>query len=682
MPGSSLQEANERGKMLLQKGRFTEAEDTVRRVLSEDPGNNDAMYLLAVCQRYRNDLSGALDTLESLKKSRPAYGRAFQEEGHVHVAAGKSSAAVEAYRHAISLNNSLIASWRALATLLTSQGDRHSAAEALQQFGKLDALPAELLSVRNMTAEGRVYRAERLCRHFLKANPRHVEGMRLLANLGVKSGVLDDAEFILESAVEFEPENTLARLDYVHVLYRRQKFEESHEQARILRDSDPRNIDYRICYANQCVAIGDYDTALEIYLDVISKHPDIASLHLVHGHALKTVGRVNDAVGAYRCAYTARRSFGDAYWSLANLKTYQFTAKEVSLMLELEADSATLLDDRVHFSFALGKHFENVEVYESAAKFYNHGNYLRRAQHRYDARNMSARLDLQKEVCTEIFLESKSGGGYQAPDPIFILGMPRAGSTLLEQILASHSQIDGTLELPDIPALAYRLNGRRQLEDEPRYPGILGELSAQQLKKFGAAYISGTRVHRRGAAFFIDKLPNNFRHIGLIHLILPNAKIIDARRHPMACCFSGYKQLFSTGQEFSYGMDDIGRYYCDYVELMDHWDEVLPGKILRVHYEDIVADTEAEVHRILDHCGLSFEQACVDFFKTERSIRTPSSEQVRQPIYTSGLEQWRNFEPWLDPLKSSLQPVLDRYPIRAESNPDIAPFGSSAKLSD
>jgi hypothetical protein len=275
---------------------------------------------------------------------------------------------------------------------------------------------------------------------------------------------------------------------------------------------------------------------------------------------------------------------------------------------------------------------------------------------------MTHRLALQREYCTAELFERHQDSGYAAGDPIFVVGLPRAGSTLLEQILASHSQVDGTLELPNIPAMAFRLAGRRRIDEEPLYPAVLQDLSADKLRQMGKEFIDETQVHRKGAPFFIDKMPNNFRHIGLIRLILPNAKIIDARRHPLACCFSGFKQLFASGQEFTYGLREIGLYYRDYVELMDHWDDVLPGRILRVQYEDVVADLETQVRRILEYCELPFEQACIEFHQTERAVRTPSSEQVRQPIYTSGLEQWRNFEPWLGPLKEALGPVLERYP--------------------
>jgi tetratricopeptide (TPR) repeat protein len=567
---------------LLQDGRIEASADLARKLLRASPDNDEALYILAVCQRYLKQFDSALDSLDKLKALRPAYGRAWQEEGHVHIAAGDALEAKKAFQQAVARNNSLIASWKALIGLSSNDHDRKLFEEASEQYRRLAALPAELLSVRNMMIEKQLFKAEQLCRSFLKKNPKNVEGMRLLADLGVKSQVLDDAEFILESAVEFEPDNRFARFDYIHVLYRRQKYSESLEQARILLALEPDNPDYKITYANQCVATDDYDTALEIYDNLadqsVNKRP---GLHLVRGHALKTIGGLEDAIESYRRSYRARPDFGDAYWSLANLKTYRFTNTEVTTMREAEKATTTALDDRIHLCFALGKHFEDDQGFEISADYYLRGNALKKDEQRYDARRMSERLALQQEFCSRDFFATNSGVGYKAPDPIFIVGLPRAGSTLLEQILASHSQVDGTLELPNIISLAERLNGRRRIQDESRYPAILGKLAAEDFKKFGEKYIADTQIHRKGAAFFIDKMPNNFRHIALIHLILPNAKIIDARRHPMACCFSGFKQLFASGQEFTYGLQEIGTYYKDYVELMDHWDRVLPGKSLR-----------------------------------------------------------------------------------------------------
>ena len=333
-------------------------------------------------------------------------------------------------------------------------------------------------------------------------------------------------------------------------------------------------------------------------------------------------------------------------------------------MLTLTERMDIAFADRVNLCFSLGKAFEDKGEWEKSFEQYERGNDLKAVQSRYSADDVGAELQAQADVCTKELFEKQGGKGHPAPDPIFILGLPRAGSTLLEQIIASHSQVDGTLELPNILSMSYQLRGRKRAKINGRYPRILHELSEERLQELGRRFIEDTQIHRKGAPFFIDKMPNNFRHIGLINLILPNAKIIDARRHPMACCFSGFKQHFAEGQEFTYGLENIGTYYKDYIALMDHWDEVLPGKILRVQYEDVVADTEAQVRRILDYLELPFEQACVDFHKTKRSVRTASSEQVRQPIFRSGLEQWRNFEPWLDPLKQALGPeILKRYPI-------------------
>ena len=308
--------------------------------------------------------------------------------------------------------------------------------------------------------------------------------------------------------------------------------------------------------------------------------------------------------------------------------------------------------DRVHLSFALGKALEDRGDDEASFKHYGEGNALKRAQTRYSADAMTREMEAQKEACTDDLFAKHAGSGHNAPDPIFILGLPRAGSTLLEQILASHSQIDGTLELPNILALAHRLRGKRA--GQSRYPQVLHDLTSDQLSKFGEQFIADTRIHRQGAPFFIDKMPNNFRHIGLIHLVLPNAKIIDARRAPMDCCFSGFKQLFAEGQEFTYGLHEVGRYYADYVELMDHWDAVLPGEVLRVQHEDVLDDLEGQTHRMLEFIGVPFEQACLDFHKTDRAVRTASSEQVRQPINRKGQDAWKPFEPWLGPLKEAL----------------------------
>ncbi len=387
-----------------------------------------------------------------------------------------------------------------------------------------------------------------------------------------------------------------------------------------------------------CSAAGWLDEGIALYREILDSDPGRSELHLLTGHARKTVGAFDDAIESYRQAYRRRPDFGDAFWSLANTKTYRFSDGEIRHIKRYEQAGNIAGDDRIHLCFAAGKALEDRADYDASFAYYERGNALKMTENRYKAEVNENRAAAQVETCTRELFESRPGVGFDCPDPIFIVGLPRAGSTLLEQILASHSLVDGTMELHDILALAQRLRGR-QAEKNSRYPGILHELDDDYFRRFGEQYIEQTRAYRGRAPLFIDKMPNNFMPIGLIRLILPNAKVIDARRSPMACCFSCFKQLFGEGQEFTYGLEEVGRYDRNYVRLMDHWDEVLPGFVLRVMHEDVVDDLETKVRRVLDFCGLPFEENCIEFHKTERNIRTPSSEQVRQPIFREGLER-------------------------------------------
>jgi hypothetical protein len=382
-----------------------------------------------------------------------------------------------------------------------------------------------------------------------------------------------------------------------------------------------------------------------------------------YGHTLKTVGRVDDAIREYRTSIGLRPATGEAYWSLANLKTFRFETKDIEAMRAQIVPEGGDPEDQAHLAFALGKALEDQQAFDESFRYYAHGNAVRRQHHRYDAKVNVVNTARQIRGLDRAFFAERQGWGCAAPDPIFIVGLPRAGSTLLEQVLASHSKVEGTAELPDIIAISRKLGKKSRKNPASDYPEILRTLSKQQVGELGESYMQTTRVQRRGAPFFIDKMPNNFQHIGLIHLILPNAKIIDARRHPMAGCFSCFKQLFARGQTFTYDLADLGRYYRDYVALMDHWDAVLRDRVHRVQYEEMVADSEGQIRRLLDYCGLEFEEQCLRFYETERAVRTPSSEQVRQPIYKEGLEQWRHYEKHLEPLKKALGPILDRYPI-------------------
>lgn len=640
----------------LQAGRFADGLALARALLDHTPEDGEALYLAAVAARYLRDFAAAAAYLDRLHAAMPEYGRAWQEAGHLALAQGQEAAALAAFQRATRFNPALAASWREQARLLAATGRDGEARLATFQQQRLARLPRELVAVTNHLAEGRLLRAEEICRHYLRTHPardaHHVEGMRLLARIGIEFGVLEEAEFLLESALAFRPDDVQLRLDYIDALRRRQNFARARAEAETLYQRDPDSPVFQSRLAIESMAVGDYDRGLALFDRVLEQRPGDPANLTSKGHALKTTGAGAEAIASYRAAIAARPDHGDAWYALANLKTYRFSDDELARMQTQAARGDLAFMDRVHLAFALGKAHEDRGDYAASFAAYDEGNRLKRAQTRYSADAMSAELARQKEACTPELFAQHWGAGHDAPDPIFILGLPRAGSTLLEQILASHSQVDGTLELPDILALAHRLRGRRVGEN--LYPQALHDLTADQLAQFGRDFIANTRIHRASAPFFIDKMPNNFRHIGLIHLILPNAKIIDARRDPMDCCFSGFKQLFAEGQEFTYGLTEVGRYYADYVDLMDHWDTVLPGKVLRVRHEDVLDDLEGQTRRMLDYLGLPFEEACLDFHKTARAVRTASSEQVRQPINRKGQGAWKPFEPWLDELTAAL----------------------------
>ncbi len=623
--------------------------------LEADPEHVDALYLQAVALRYSGALSEAACVVDALISRSPLDGRVFQEQGHVLTALGKPVPALAAYQRAGQLNPALRASFEAQIRLLEGSGRQRELIYAQEQLERLRGLPKALVAVLDLAAQNKLMRAESLCRRFLQELPDHVEGMRILADIGVRLGVLEDAEFLLESAVAFEPAHVEARIDYVGVLRKRQKFEAALQQAQSLLASAPDNPRFQSLCAVEYMQMGAYDKALDLLQAVLAKLPDDAATLTTRGHALKTCGRTEEAVTSYRRALVAQPRHGEAYYALSNLKTYRFTNDELAQMRALDADVGLSQADRSYLSFALGKAYEDRRDYESAFSFYAQGNRIKRATSRYDARSLAEEFAHTRAVCGAGFFATRQSWGADSRDPIFIVGLPRAGSTLLEQILSSHSQVDGTLELPNVLSLAQRLRRRRVEGKRAGYPQVLASLSEADCRAFGEAYIEDTRIHRHGAPLFIDKMPNNFRHIGLIRLMLPHARVIDARREPMACCFSGFKQLFAEGQEFSYDLEDIGRYYRDYERLMAHWDEVLPGFVLRVRHEDVVADLEGQVRRLLDFCGLPFESACLRYYETQRSVRTPSSEQVRQPIFQDSVAQWKHFEPWLGPLQAALE---------------------------
>jgi len=539
-------------------------------------------------------------------------------------------------------------------------GNSRDAELAAAHVATLDRLAPEVVTATAMFCDGDFALAEQVIRPYFLQHGDDVEAMRLLARIGMELDVLDDAEVLLEAVLQKAPDYDAARHDYAATLVKRHKPTQALGELDKLLARQPGNQLFRTTYANAVVGVGDHERALTLYRELLPTAANASEVHLSIAHSLKTLGRTGEAIDAYRASCAARPNYGDAYWSLANLKTYRFADEELARMRLEESNTRTGPADRYHLCFALGKALEDRGDYAASFGYYERGNALKKATTHYRPESTELNTRLQKEVCTREFFAARAGVGCPAPDPIFIVGLPRSGSTLIEQILASHSQVEGTMELAEIPRLVHQLNARDAggagaAEGDPPYPRALTSLTPRDFAALGEDYLARTRIYRvAGRPFFIDKMPNNFRHIGLIHLILPRARIIDARREPMACCFSNFKQLFASGQEFTYSLDDIARYYRTYVELMRHWDEVLPGKVLRVQHEDVVNDLETNVRRILAFCGLDFEPACLEFWKTQRSVRTASSEQVRRPIFKEGLDQWRHFEPWLSPLKTAL----------------------------
>ncbi len=657
MDKDQIQQNLAQAQKMLMQGNLDGAQRIITDVLKEEADNKAALYIQAVLYRYNQKLDKAESTLGTLLTQSPEFGRAHQELGYVFKSKGELKDAIIAFQQAVKANPALTGAWHELVQLFKTVNNQPEALKAEQQLLRLQSLPKELLAVINYLHEDKLVKAEKLCRAFLRVNPTHTEAMRLLADIASRFGVLNEAEFLLENAINFAPNEIQLRLDYIQVLRKAQKFEIAYKASKDLLETDPENPVFLSHYAIQAMQAGDYSESLTYFDKVLTKLPADAATHTSKGHALKTLGHQEKAIESYKQAISHAPEYGDAWYGLANLKTYSFNGEEIALMQKQVEQKAISVAAKTQIYFSLGKVFEDQKDYGKSFDNYTAGNALRHAESRYDADGMDKELQAQKAICTPALIKNTKGQGCEAIDPIFIVGLPRAGSTLIEQILASHSMVDGTMELPNILMIAQELRQRKTVDAEDGYPNILNQLDADQLRALGERYLAETKQHRGNAQFFTDKMPNNFRHIPLIKLILPNAKIIDARRDPMACCFSGFKQLFAEGQEFTYSLSSMGRYYRGYVDLMDYYDQVMPEAIHRVIYENMVADSETEIRKLLDYCGLPFEEACLDFHKTERAVKTASSEQVRQKINTKGLEAWKPFEDYLGPLKEALGPL-------------------------
>ena len=654
----NLRIAVQHASEMLANKAFIEAIQQGQEILKIIPGEPNAIYVIACAQRELGQLESARETLIHLLELTPKFALAHQELAFTLHQLDLIKPAVSALKKALDIQANLPQSWQLLSKLCLLLGENTQSELAYNRYLQFSAKFPLLREALQAFIEGNLQVSEVHCRKHLKEQPNDVSAIRLLAEIAIKLGVYPDAEQLLVRCLRLAPDYQLARLNYAHVLNKRDKCQVAMEQIDILEKHQADAPPHQIIKAAILVRQGKFREAIDLYTNLTTRFPDQAGLFTSRGHAQKTIGEQVEAIDSYRRAISCSPSYGEAYWSLANLKTFRFSPEEISQMQNLMGRQDLPVLDKINISFALGKALEDNKLYSQSFECYTQGNALKQQTERYDPNETTVITDRTIKTCVASLFDVNKGQGCQSPDPIFIVGLPRSGSTLIEQILASHSLVDGTKELPDIISIVRQLSGRKRHQDVSRYPEILSSLSAEQLRALGEEYMAQTRVHRALAPFFIDKMPNNFAHIGLIKLILPNAKIIDARRHPMSTCFSGFKQLFANGQSFTYGLENIGRYYLDYIRLMDHWHEVLPEQVLTVNYEQVVNDFENQVRRILAYCGLEFEATCLEFYNNERAVNTASSEQVRQPIYHKGLEAWRPFDQHLLPLKNILNPLL------------------------
>lgn len=639
------------------------AEALAAEFLAAVPGHQMALLFQGIASRLAGNLDTAIDILTRLTASSPDAPLVHLQLGLALRGSGRNEDAVQSMRRAVTLKPDFSDAWLALADLLTALGVRDGADEAFTMYVRHSANDPHLREPAAALRENRVADAENQLRRHVEQHPTDVAALCMLADVVERDDRLKEAEALLERCLELAPGYKRARHNYAVVLLRRNKAPEAlQETGRLLAD-DPGNPDLRKLRAAVLVRLREYGESIAICESLLDEDPNQITVWTSLGHMLKSVGRREDSVNAYRKAIALEPRFGEPYWSLANLKTFSFTDQELEAMRTQLAAPGPSDEDRIHFYFAIGRALEDRTEYAESFRHYAEGNRIRRKNRLYKADELSDHVRRCIALFTPEFFAGHSPCDTGTAEPIFILGLPRTGSTLVEQILSSHSSVEGTMELPDISAIAKSLDDWKTGADAPKYPEVVATLEQDALRELGLAYIEHTRVQRKlGRPFFIDKMPNNFIHVGLIQLILPNARIIDVRRHPMACGLSLFKEHFARAQNFSYDLEDIGRYYRDYVELMAHFDAVLPGRVHRIIYEALVTDTEAEVRRLLQYCELPFEESCLHFYKNDRDVSTASSEQVRSPIFHKGIDHWRHYEQWLGPLKDVVGPLIDAYP--------------------
>jgi tetratricopeptide (TPR) repeat protein len=631
-------------------------------ILAHSPDEDAASLLLAAACRRLGDPATATKMLESLVQAHPNAPVMQLELGRSYAAAGRNAEALAALQRAVALDATLADAWKELATQRFRVGDVQGGDAAYLEFSRLAPNPPELTDALVARSEGRLDAAEALALQRLQDKPDDVEALHLLASIAIERDDSADAEKYLVACLEVAPGRAGARHELARLLQEQERRAEALPLIERLLAAEPRNVNH-LCLKAQTLNHDDQnDEAMALINQVVADFPDVAQAWLALGNLRRELGEQAGAIDAYRRALAVQPESGEAYWALANLKTVPLTEEDRARMQELTANKGSSAN-RIPLEFALGKAFEDAGQFAESFKHYARGNDLRRGQKFYNPASTSAFVERCKLLYTEQFFADRAHMGSTRQDPIFVVGLPRSGSTLLEQILASHSQIEGTRELPYMPAIARSLVTRAGRSDD-RPPNAVGNLSEAQISDLTAEYLGRAGAHRPlGKPRFVDKMLGNFSHVGLIQLMFPRAAIIDTRRHPLGCGLSCYKQLFHRGLNFSYDLEELGLYYRDYVELMAHIDRVLPGRVHRVHYEHLVADLEGEVRRLLEYCQLPFEPECLRFYATRRKVKTVSSEQVRRPIYSDGVDHWRNFEPWLGPMKGVLGDLIANYPL-------------------
>ena len=630
-------------------------------VLLNHPGHDAASLLLsAACRRLGNS-SSAVGIIEALAHVQPASAIVHLELGRTYAACARTRDAKSALERAVELDANLADAWRELSEQRLLGGDTAAADQAYAYYRRLATNPPELADAYSAFDQNRLEAAELQVQRCLRAGTNDVAAFTLLAAIALRRGDDLAEEAHLNRILAQAPCDGNAREQLVRLLIRQGRTEQALPLIERLLAAEPAHSAYRLLKLLALQSADRHAESLAIITQLLAEHPDNADFWLIAGNQQRYMGQSREAVDSYLRAIAIRPGHGMAYWALSNLETYRFASQDIEDMQRQLPLVSPTGPDPTGLKFALGKALEDRSEFAASFEHYAHGNRLARATFNYDPAAMAAFVQRFKGTFSKGFFAERADWGQPAHDPIFIVGLPRSGSTLLEQILASHSSAEGTRELPYVPTIARELAGTP--ETAARYPENLASLSKSDVQALAARYLASARKHRLlGKPRFVDKMHGNFASLGLIHLMFPQAAIIDCRRHPLGCGFACYKQLFSPGMNFAYDLHELGLYYRDYADLMDHIDTVLPGRVYRLHYETLVNETEREVRRLLEYCRLPFEPGCLRFHENRRVVQTISSDQVRRPIYTAGLEQWRHFDPWLDPLKAALKELVDDYP--------------------